>query len=253
MEPATWQERRSSFGAAAELYDRIRPHYPAAAVRWILGEKPCRVVDLGSGTGILSRQLAALGHEVIPVEPDAGMRARAALLSERTGVPLPVGGNAEAIPLADASVDAVVAGQAYHWFDVTLAHPEITRVLRPGGVFGPLWNLRDEGVSWVAELTRHTDNAIGEHPGHSSSMADPSFGPGFGPIERALFPHATVHTAASLLELVRSRSYYLTAGPKGQETIDGYVHDLLDTHPDLVGREEFELPYVTAAYRARRR
>lgn len=252
MEPATWQERRSSFGTAAELYDRIRPHYPAAAIRWILGDGPSRVVDLGAGTGILSRQLAALGHEVIPVEPDPAMREQAVTLAERTGGPLPVGGTAEAIPLADASVDAVVAGQAYHWFEVGQAHPEIARVLRPGGVFGPLWNLRDEGVSWVAELTKLTDSAVGERPGHGSAMANPSFGPGFGPIERALFPHSTVHTATSLVELVRSRSYYLTADAGGRQSIDSLVRDLLETHPDLAGREEFELPYVTAAYRARR-
>src|SRR6266516_2596897 len=146
-----FQRRRSSFGAAADLYDRIRPSYPPEAVRWLLGDEPRRVVDLGAGTGIFSRVLASLGHEVLAIEPDEGMRAK--LASTSPGVTaLP--GSAESIPLADESVDAVVAAQAYHWFDHDAAHAEIARVLRPGGVFGPVWNVRDESVDWVAELTR---------------------------------------------------------------------------------------------------
>ena len=127
MDPATWQEQRRSFGAAAELYDRIRPSYPAAAIRWILGDAPLRVVDLGAGTGILTRQVVALGHDVIPVEPDAGMRARAVAIGR---APRPVGGTAEAIPLGDGSVDAVVVGQSYHWFDADRAHREVARADR---------------------------------------------------------------------------------------------------------------------------
>jgi SAM-dependent methyltransferase len=240
MDPAT------SFGCAADLYDRIRPSYPVAAIRWILGERPLRVVDLGAGTGILTRQLAALGHEVIAVEPDAGMRG---LIAGNVSV---VDGRAEAIPLADAAVDAVVAGQAYHWFDKARAHPEIARVVRPGGVFGPLWNLRDEEEPWVAELTARLSDETADRPGHDVAMADPSFGSGFGPVERAFFPHSIVHTVDTLLALVHSRSYYLTAGAVRRAAIDAGVHELVTTHPDLAGRDEFELPYVTAAYRARR-
>ena len=251
MDPA-WEVQRTSFGAAAELYDRIRPSYPAAAIRWILGDEPCRVVDLGSGTGILSRQLADLGHEVIPVEPDAGMRAHAVDLSRGTRGPLPVGGLAEAIPLADGSVDAVVTGQSYHWFDTERTHPEVARVLRSGGVFGPLWNLRDDEVPWVAELSQHLYRAGGDRRGDSKLATNPSFGPAFGPVERALFPHSTVHTPDSLLELVHSRSYYIAGDPAFRERFDRAVRDLLDSHPDLAGRAEFELPYVTAAYRSRK-
>jgi SAM-dependent methyltransferase len=240
MDPAT------SFGPAAGLYDRIRPTYPVAAIQWILGDLPVRVVDLGAGTGILTRQLTALGHDVTAVEPDPSMRGR-------IGVGRVLTGSAEAIPLPDASVDAVVAGQAYHWFDQARAHPEIARVIRPGGSFGPLWNIRDEEEPWVAALSERVDGQVGDRPGHRTAMADPSFGPEFGPVERALFTHSTVHTLGSLLELVRSRSYYLTASTARRAELDASVRDLVSTHPDLAGRSEFELPYVTAAYRAERR
>src|SRR2546422_8646843 len=114
MDAELFQRRRSSFGAAAELYDRIRPSYPADAVRWLVGDEPRRVVDLGAGTGIFSRLLASLGHEVIAVEPDDGMRAKLAATSPGVAA---LDGSAESIPLPDESVDAAVAAQAYHWFD----------------------------------------------------------------------------------------------------------------------------------------
>src|SRR5690242_21850051 len=105
-------ERALSFGPAASEYDTHRPTYPPAALTWALGNDPRRVVDLGAGTGILTRVLVGLGHEVIPVEPDAQMRQ--ALAAGTPGVE-PLAGSAEQIPLADGSVDAVLAGQGDHW------------------------------------------------------------------------------------------------------------------------------------------
>jgi SAM-dependent methyltransferase len=97
-----------------------------------LGERPLWVADIGAGTGILSRLLRRLGHQVIAIEPDELMRVR--LTGVSPGIAA-LGGTAENIPLADRSVHAVVAGQAYHWFDGARAHAELARVLRPGGVF----------------------------------------------------------------------------------------------------------------------
>ncbi|MGC9668180.1 class I SAM-dependent methyltransferase [Planosporangium sp. 12N6] len=246
MDPSIRKANALSFGPAADLYDRIRPRYPVEAIRWILGDRPLTVVDLGAGTGILSRQLAGLGHRVVPVEPDPGMRAR---LGAAGGAPAAVEGSAEAVPLPDASVDAVVAGQAYHWFDPDTAHPEIARVLRPGGVFGPLWNERDVTVPWVAALSQildeHRDTSATEQTVHP-------LGPRFTPVERASFRHAVTHTPDTLVELVRSRSFYLTATPDGRAAVDAAVRDLCATHPGLAGRGEFALPYVTNAYRAYR-
>src|SRR5215470_7435752 len=103
-----------SFGTAAQRYDRYRPTYAEEALVWAVGPGSSRVADLGAGTGILSRLARSAGHQVIAVEPDGLMRER--LVEASPGV-LAVGGRAEAIPLADASVDAAVAGQSYHWFD----------------------------------------------------------------------------------------------------------------------------------------
>jgi SAM-dependent methyltransferase len=246
VDSSTWQAQARSFGPAADLYDRVRPRYPIEAIRWILGDDPVTVVDLGAGTGILSRQLAGLGYEVIPVEPDPGMRTR---LDAAGGAPAAVDGSAEAIPLPAASVDAVVAGQAYHWFDQALAHPEIARVLKPGGVFGPLWNERDDQVAWVAALSEIIDDH--RAAGAAADGVAP-LGPLFGPVERADFRHSVRHTPETLVELVRSRSFYLTADRAKRAGVDAAISDLCATHPDLAGRDEFELPYVTQAYRALR-
>jgi len=120
----TPQRQALSFGTAADRYDRFRPTYPADAIAWALGERPLRIADIGAGTGILSRVLQRLGHEVVAVEPDEKMRGR---LEEVSPGITALAGTAEEIPLPDRSVDAVVAGQAYHWFDTVRAHPEIAR------------------------------------------------------------------------------------------------------------------------------
>ena len=143
--------RARSFGSAAEEYDASRPGYPIAAIDWSLGSDVDRVLDLAAGTGTLTRQLVARGLDVIAVEPDAAMRAvlrrRCPSVDVREGL-------AEQVPLPDQAVDAVVVGQAWHWFDEARAAPEIRRVLRPGGRLGVLWNLRRHTADWHDAFTR---------------------------------------------------------------------------------------------------
>jgi SAM-dependent methyltransferase len=245
MRHPDWTTRALSFGPAAGRYDQLRPTYPEAALRWALGDQPLRVVDLGAGTGILSRRLAGLGHEVVPVEPDEAMRERLAAASPGLA---PLAGYAERIPLPDGSVDAVMAGQSYHWFDREPAHAELARVIRPGGVFAPLWNHRDESVPWVARLTEVSeDDTAGSQ---DQRLALDSFGPGFGPAERATFTHVTSHTPDTLVGLIATRSYYLTATPERQRELERRVRELCATHPALAGRSTFDLPYETVVYRA---
>jgi ubiquinone/menaquinone biosynthesis C-methylase UbiE len=135
VERDEWLLHGSSFGAAAAAYAEHRPDYAQAAVRWALEPAPgLRVLDLGAGTGKLTATLVAVGADVIAVEPDPAMltELRRALPAVRA---LP--GSAEAMPLPDASVDVVLAGNAMQWFDMTVAGPEIARVRRPRTASSP--------------------------------------------------------------------------------------------------------------------
>jgi ubiquinone/menaquinone biosynthesis C-methylase UbiE len=129
----------ASFGAVAAAYAEHRPGYAETAVRWALepvwSRRPLRVIDVGAETGKLTATLVRLGADVTAVEPDQGMLAelRRELPSVRS-----VSGSAEEIPVPDGSADAVLAGQAMHWFDMDRAMPEIARVLTPGGVLAGL-------------------------------------------------------------------------------------------------------------------
>jgi SAM-dependent methyltransferase len=242
-------EHALSFGQAASHYDAIRPTYPADAVRWTLGSTASepsalgRVVDLGAGTGLLSRVIRDVsGVEVVPVEPDPGMRAQLRAASPDL---VPVAGSAESIPLPDGSVDAVLAGTAYHWFDREIAHAEIGRIVRPGGVFAPIWNVRDESVGWVAEYTALTKN---DRPDVTNGvMSDPDFGTLFGPVESATFRHSVPMVRDDLVELMKSRSYYLAGTPDRRARLVTAVSALAAKLPD-----SFDVPYLTYCYRAAR-
>jgi SAM-dependent methyltransferase len=234
-------EQARSFGAAAERYDRYRPGYAAAAVGWALGERPVRVVDLGAGTGILSRLLRELGHEVVAVEPDDRMRAQLSAVSP--GVTA-LAGTAEELPLPDRSVDAVVAGQAYHWFDAARALPEIARVLRPGGVFAALWNDADHRTQWTVRLGEIIDGPPG-----ALTRAVSDFGECFGPVTAADFPHELWLTPDDLLAVATTRSPYLVAGPQRRRELLDAVRGLL-ADPELAGRDRFPMPHVTRVHRA---
>ena len=141
------------FGAEAAAYERARPSYPPDAITWLtenLALGPgSQIVDLAAGTGKLTRLLAGIGADLIAVEPVAGMRAK--LHEQLPAVPV-VAGVAEALPLADSSVDAVVVAQAFHWFDARRAMAEIARVVRPGGHLALIWNARDRSVEWVDQV-----------------------------------------------------------------------------------------------------
>jgi SAM-dependent methyltransferase len=143
------EEKATSFGSVADSYDRVRPGPPSAALDWLV-PAGCEVaVDLAAGTGLFTRALLGRVGRVVAVEPDPRMREVLARRSPELDVRA---GWGEAMPLPDASADAVFVSTAWHWLDLPRAVPEIARVLRPGGRLGVIWTSRDREADWVAEL-----------------------------------------------------------------------------------------------------
>ncbi|HTU30406.1 MAG TPA: class I SAM-dependent methyltransferase [Solirubrobacteraceae bacterium] len=246
MARPTHDELARSFDAAARVYANGRPGYPAQALNWVLPPEADEVLDLGAGTGKLTLGLVDRGLAVTAVEPSDRMRAELeAELGDRvTALP----GRAEEIPLPDASVDAVLVAQAWHWVDPTLAIPEVARVLRPGGRLGLLWNRRDERVAWVAALSEILSVP---DPGARADAARPGIGPPFGAVKRCLTDGWTdTLTPQKLVDLAACRSYVITLDEDAREALLDRVRALTVEHPDLAGRERFELPYVTECVRA---
>lgn len=245
---ASNEEMSTSFGSAAGTYESGRPDYPTQAVDWMLqpvvgGERSLRVADVGAGTGKLTRAVVELGAEVVAIDPDAKMLA--ALREHVHGVPTFVG-SAESLPLPDASVDAVLLGQAWHWVDPAAGSAEVGRVLRSGGVLGVVWNIRDESAAWVRRLT---EIMHGSHAEEMLAGGDPPIEPPFGDVESAQWRWTRPMTRDSLLAMAHSRSYIITATPADRAAIEAGLLELFD-EIGAVGDKVVELPYVTRAYRA---
>lgn len=249
--------RGSSFGAVAAAYAEHRPDYPADAVRWCvapLGREVAglRVLDLGAGTGKLTALLAGLGADVTAVEPDEAMLAE---LRVRVPSARALPGPAEAIPLPDGSVDAVLCGQSLHWFDLSRAVPEITRVLTDGGVLAAMWNSDDDRVPWVAGVRDAAEEAaaptLSSRRNEAAYYDASQFGDVFGPVERAEFPNSQSHTAESLIATLSTHSRLLIMPPADRERLLGQVRAYLASRPETAG--EFELPMVTTTLRTVRR
>lgn len=163
------EDEATSFGSMADSYDRVRPGPAPAALDWLV-PAGCEVaVDLAAGTGLFTRALLGRTARVVAVEPDARMREVLARRSPGLDVRE---GRGEAMPLPDASADAVFVSTAWHWLDQSRAVPEIARVLRPGGRLGVIWTSRDRTEDWVAELDLvRVDTAGGGGPGGASTSA----------------------------------------------------------------------------------
>lgn len=229
------------FGEAAAAYERGRPEYPVAIVEWLLAGDPRTVVDLGAGTGKLTRALVDLVETVVAVEPDPGMRA--VISGLLPGTPL-LSGTGEDIPLRDGYADAVLAAQAWHWVDPRRAVPEVARVLRPGGVLGLVWNDRDEEDPWIARLSLLLEE-FGTSP---DAGFRPTVGGPFGPIETTELPWVHHVTVEAVVDMITSRSYVIALDERRREAL---VHRLVALAREAadVGTGLVPVAYVTRGYR----
>ena len=232
--------RSRSFETVAADYERYRPDYPQVALRWAaerleLHRGAC-VLDVGAGTGKLTRELVALGFEAVAVEPGAPM-----LDQLRRAVPDAEAyeGPAEAIPLADESVDAAFAGQAFHWFDRERAVPELHRVIRREGGLSLLWNWWDERDPLQAELGRLIGYA-GHEPYRNEEL--PSV-PWFREVGRTIVETAPESSPDALVGYLSTASAFLTAEPDEREESLRAVHELASRYG-----ERFSLPRLTYVF-----
>jgi SAM-dependent methyltransferase len=230
----------TAFAEVAGAYERGRPGYPEDAVRWLVGEEPADVVDLGAGTGKLTRALVALGHRVTAIEPLPEMLEH---LPETAPGAFAILGNAEVIPLPDAHADVVTCAQSFHWFDHALALPEIARVLRPGGRLALVWNSRDDRDPWMARLSTLIGNETVQETDVVPVLEESGR---FGRVETATFAFEQTLDRTTLLDLVLSRSYCAKLTPADREPVLDAVSKLYD---ETAGPDGVRVPYVTECFR----
>ena len=238
------------FTKGADAYRRARPGYAAAAVTALVDRLEIgpgkRVVDLAAGTGKLTAQLVDTGARLFAIEPVANMRSH--LASDLPTVRA-IGGAAERIPLADASIDVVVVAQAFHWFATPVALGEIRRILRPGGGFALVWNVRVR-AGWAGELAAMVDAYGYAMVGFETERWLKAFDgdTGFTPLERSEFPNAQDVDVEQVLQRVASTSFIATLPDSERERLAARVRDLVATHPETHGRDRFRMGHVTRIY-----
>jgi SAM-dependent methyltransferase len=248
---ASREERARSFGGIAEDYDRLRPSPAPAALDWLVPPGCETAVDLAAGTGLLTRALLERIPHVIAVEPDPQMRA---VLSARTPEIEVLDGVGEAIPLPDASVDALFISSAWHWLDPVRAIPEIARVLTDGGRFCVLRSGRDRDIDWVRDLDRlPTDSSSEEvrtereRQRHNIIVDEDA---PFGPSEHRLFPFTRRMSLDDLVELTATYSAVITASQQDRDAVLARARATLAQR--FPGQSEIDFPMRTWCWRADR-
>jgi SAM-dependent methyltransferase len=239
------------YAMTAATYVKGRPDYPPQVDDWLrsdlaLGEGKI-ALDLGAGTGKFLHHLRSTNATVVAVEPVPAMLAQ--LVELNPGIEAKQG-SAERIPRADASVDAVLCAQSFHWFANTNALTEIRRVLKMGGALGLIWNVRDESVAWVAALRAIFDAHEGNAPRYHTQAWRKVFpAAGFGPLREKCFQHG--HTGSPehvIIDRVLSTSFIAALPATERNRVAAQVRHLISSTPALAGKSEVIMPYVTAAY-----
>jgi MOSC domain-containing protein YiiM/SAM-dependent methyltransferase len=253
---AIHESAAKGFAAGADAYERGRPEYSLEPVERLITElrigPGSRVLDLAAGTGKLTRQLAGTGAELVAVEPVAEMRAKLqAVLANVEAIE----GTAEAIPLPNHSVDAVLVGQAFHWFDGIRAVSEIRRVLKPDGALGLIWQARELSRPWIERLDAIINRADDGHPRFRTMAWREVFDRTalMAPLESATFRTVQRASPETIVDRVASISYIAAMSEGRRASVLDEVRELLATDPDTAGAEVVELPYTAHIYWTRPR
>lgn len=254
--PSLDHQRRLELGDAfkegGEHYEKVRPSYPAEALEWIMlgtaandgAGTSLSALDVGAGTGKFTELLVGKGWEVTALDPSSDMLAQLRHKFPRVEV---LEGTAENIQLVDGSIDLAVAAQSWHWCEPIAASSELARVLQPHGVLGLIWNQLDVQVPWVHRLARIM---------HAGDVHKADFVPTVGkefkrPVSQE-FHWEDQLTPEDLIELVKSRSYYLKAGPDIRQKVLGNLSWYLYEHLGHQPGELLSLPYITQSWRVER-
>jgi SAM-dependent methyltransferase len=238
------RELGQSFQDGGEHYQQVRPGYPEESAQWLVPAGARDALDAGAGTGKFTELLLGMGLSVTAVDPSGDMLEQ---LRAHYPTAAAVQATAEATGLPAAAFDVVSVAQAWHWCDALAASTELARVLRPQGTLGLVWNQLDTSVPWVHRLSRIM---------HAGDVHKPHFRPPLGPEFTGLESHLTrwedAVTTAEIVELAKSRSYYLRANEatraKVTANLDWYLHE----HLGHSGGELLQLPYLTQTWRALR-
>lgn len=246
------------FERGADDYESSRPGYPPAVFDLLADELPIRprsrVCDLAAGTGKFTRGLLNTGASVVAIEPVVSMRRKLAVCCPDAEI---LDGTAEAIPLADHSVDVVTVAQAFHWFDAERALSELHRVLRPGGGLALVWNVRDESVDWVRRFTDLIVEGSGGRPYtpyHDASADAQAMDQrlevvgrhgGFTPLRHASFDNPQTVTPDAVVARAASTSFVSALPDAPRAELLEQVRRLIEGHPQTAGRERFEFPHRT--------
>jgi SAM-dependent methyltransferase len=246
------------FERAAEAYERGRPSFPADAVEFVsetlgLAARPgVRVLELGAGTGKLTRLIAPTSASVVALEPVEAMRR---VFADAVPACAALGGIAEALPFRDGSFNAAAASQVFHWLDGDVAVPELARVLVPTAHVALVWNVRDEAHPWVRELTDVIEPFRGDTPTHRSERWRIAFdaSPAFTPLERVSFPYAHRTTRDAVVDRMTSISFIATLRDAERDGVAAAVRSVLAAEGAEAPDDPVVFPYRTDVWITTRR
>jgi ubiquinone/menaquinone biosynthesis C-methylase UbiE len=255
MPPDIHSAASKGYSLEASRYERGRPEYPTELSSWLtstLGLGPNkRAVDVGAGTGKFTRLLLATRASVVGVEPIEAMRHELARLPNVEVL----SGTAQHLPLPDASADAIVCAQAFHWFAQSEVLDEFARVLKPGGRLGLVWNVRDESFDWVKRITDIITPFEGDAPRfYKGDWKKPFPHPAFTALQETAFKYEHEGTPEEvIIDRFMSVSFLAVLPPDEKAGVRSELEDLIASHPELAGQGVVKFPYKTVAFHCRRK